>query len=192
MILRNYFETEFWEDVKRIELSRPNETILKNPEDFYLHKQAKFFGGKDWENYTKDISNITKKNEFVLSMFIISTIDFFIKNNTELYTTIKQKYDPPKLGWCGLGPHFEHPFKIFQIINNYYPNSIFDRKEEIKDLFNKIFSEYDSLNFDAFKKLVTNNMLNIPERFNDPVYFIFLNEVQEQSWNEIMVSILND
>ena len=192
MRLINYFKNEFWKDIKQIDLFRPNEVILQNPEEFFLHKEVRFFGGRDWENYSNDITKIEKKEEFILSLFIISTIDYFIKNNIELYSTIKQKYDPPKLGWCGYGPHFEHPFKIYQIIKNNHNNSMSKRNIEILQLFNQIIQEHEGLNINNFKQIIINNIYNIPERFNDPVFFIFLNNEQQKSWTEEITSILTE
>ena len=52
------------------------------------------------------------KEHFILTLFILSLIDFSIFTNVDLYTTIRQPYNPPKLGWSGYGAHFIHPFVI--------------------------------------------------------------------------------
>jgi len=191
MPLIDYFRNEFWNDIKKIELFQPSEVILQNPGDFYLHSGVRFFGGSNWENYPNDILNIENEHEFILSLFIVSTIDYFIKNNINLYLNIRQKYDPPKLGWCGYGPHFEHPFKILNIICREQPHLLTERIVEIRDLFDEIIREHEALDSNVFKEIIINNEVSIPERFNDPVYFVFLNEAEVTIWNQNMSSLLN-
>jgi hypothetical protein len=192
MTLKDYFKNEFWNDIEKIELFQPNEVILQNPGDFNLHSGVRFFGGSNWENYPNDILNIENKDEFILSLFIVSTIDYFIKNNNERYLEIRQKYNPPKLGWCGYGPHFEHPFKILKIINTEQPDLLKVRFDEIQSLFDVIIEEHKALVSNVFKEIIINNEVSIPERFNDPVYFVFLNQAEVTSWNQYMSSLLSN
>jgi len=195
MLLTDYFRNKFWNDIEKIELFQPNEDILQNPGDFNLHSGVRFFGGRDWSNYQKDIEKIENKDEFILSLFIVSTIDYFIKNNNKLYLEIRKKYDPPKLGWCGYGPHFEHPFKILKIINTEHPDLLKIRIEDIRSLFDEIIQEHEALVsnvFKDFKEIIIKNEVSIPERFNDPVYFVFLNQAEVTSWNQYMSSLLSN
>lgn len=195
MNLKDYFYETFWQNVKLLPVSKPNATILRNPSTFFLHEGAVFFGSKDWETYNSDILNIPKetRDNFVLSLFVISTIDYFVKNNISLHKSIRPIYDPPKLGWCGYGPHFEHPFIIIKrhYVSDVLESDIMDRKEEIQDLFKAIISEYNGLNYDEFLYKIKNNQTEIPDEFNAPGFFEFLNDLEQKEWIDLMSKILN-
>jgi UDP:flavonoid glycosyltransferase YjiC (YdhE family) len=195
MKLKEYFETKFWEDVETIPTNKPNETILGDPNNFFVHKEILFFGGKDWESYNNDIELIDNENHenFIFSLLIISTIDYYIKNNIDLYKTIQQKFDPPKLGWSGFGPHFEHPYQIIKSWIDQQDQSydFLSRKDETKDLFEFIISKHPRINIQDFKNLIINNTLNIPEKFNLPVYFEFIENDRLPRWKEIISELMN-
>lgn len=195
MNLKTYFDNYFWNDLKLIPTSTPNKTILENPEEFFVHKQILFFGGHDWANYSEDITFIKmeKREKFIISLFVMSTIDYYIKNNIKLYSTVCQLYDPPKLGFCGYGAHFEHPFTILKkwIKNKEADYDLVSSKEEIKELFELIVSKYPGINIDDFREIVINNTMNIPQKFNHPVFFKFLDEENSYNWNKTVSSLLD-
>lgn len=195
MNLKNYFERYFWNDFKLIPTTRPNKTIIENCEQFFVHKQILFFGSKGWASYKEDIAliNNSKKEQFILTLFVISTIDFYIKNNINLYNTVFQIYDPPKLGFCGYGAHFEHPFTILKkwINNNGSDYDLLNGKEEIKELFEHIVSKYSGIIMDDFKNIIISNTTNIPDQFNHPVFFKFLDEENSYRWKKTVSNLLN-
>ena len=191
MNLINYFEQYFWKDLKSIPTSRPNNTLLENPEGFFVHKEILFYGGDNWDNYNDDITliGIGKREKFILTLFVISTIDYYIKNNIKLYSIVYQPYDPPKLGFCGYGPHFEHPFTILKkwIKNNEIDYDL----SNIKELFEYIVSKHPNIDIDDFKKLIINNITNIPNKFNHSVFFNFLDEKNLFNWKKTVSTLLN-
>jgi hypothetical protein len=139
MTLTDYFNEKFFEEIKKIPVTIPNEEIRSNPVLFNSHDGMAFFGGRDWENYTQDMENIDKGNEaeFMLCLLLLGTMDYAIKSNPEKYHNLARKYDAPMLGWTGLGPHFEHPSKL---LNAYLAHqgvweTLLQRKEETKELF---------------------------------------------------------
>ena len=194
MNLNTYFDNYFWNDLKLIPTISPNENILERPEDFFVHKQILFFGGPNWENYNQDIILIEsgKRENFIFSLFIISTIDYYIRNNINLYNTVLQLYDPPKLGYCGFGPHFYHPYTILKKwISNETDYDVQKRKEEIKGLFEFIVSKYPTINLDDFKELIINNITNIPHKFYHPIFFKFLDAKSLSKWKKTVSTLLN-
>lgn len=194
MNLKNYFEIHFWNDFKSIPTTTPNKTILESPEDFFVHNQILFFGGEEWGNYNEDIALIgsEKRENFVSSLFIISTIDYYIKNNINLYSSVYQLYDPPKLGFCGYGPHFTHPYTILKkwACNQNQNYNFLKRKEEVKELFEFIMLKYH-INVDDFKNIIISNTLNIPQKFNHPVFFEFLDFENARNWKKTVSNLLN-
>lgn len=194
MHLRDYFENEFWNDIRLIPVLKPNETILNNPSSFFLHPQILFFGGDKWETYSNDILRITedKRENFINALLVISTIDYFIKNNIDLYRTIRQIYDPPKLGRSGFGPHFEHPYHIIKKHYNNNIDSLIESKNEIQDLFYQIINQHEKLDSSSFIISIIENKTEIPEEFNKPVYFNFLIEDEKKEWSTLMAELLCD
>jgi hypothetical protein len=189
MELTEYFENNFWQNLSLIPTNKPNDTILENPNDFYLDINDTFFGDREWGNYDSDISGIHQEqmDDFVLCLFVSLTMDYYIKIN---YIRPELNYIKPlpKLGWSGYGPHFEHPLLILlKHFENLDLDSIFlNRKEEILDLMIYFVRKYTLHDFDEVSNLIKNDISDIPTKFNHPVFFEFLTPNEEEIWFRLM------
>lgn len=192
MNLVDFFKLEFQYLFKKFSIENPNETIIQHPSKFYLNSQDQFFGGKDWQNYESDISNVSieKREDFILCLFAALTVDYYYTNNYN-NAFLENRVPIPKFGWCGYGPHFEHPLII---LRKHFGNDISEiiiskRKEEIIDLLTNLIHNYTNENARGFSELIKNNITNIPSQFNDSVYFEFLNETELECWKKHMTLI---
>lgn len=186
MDLKDYYHKLFNTDINQLHTVTPNDVILEHAEEFFVHKEIKFFGGKDWEGFDADTNGIDHLEEFLITLFIMSTVDYFIKNNLELYKKIYQKHDYPKLGWSGYGPHFEHPYKIYSKRKEVF-NELHRRKVEIVPLFKEIIKDYNGLYYESFITKVINNETNSIDQYGG--FLELLNESEEKVWKDNMEMI---
>ena len=109
--MNEYFYQEFPEHLKLIGFKRPNQTVLDVEQDISLI----FFGGKDWENVSADLSCIpkNKRPQFILSLVMIALTDQCLFTYfSESYPKWRKQTGFPKFGWSGFGPHNENPLKL--------------------------------------------------------------------------------
>jgi hypothetical protein len=195
----DYFKSKFWNDIETIDTYRPNEVILNEPDNFFVHKEIKFYGGEDWESYSNDISEVppASRIEFLLCLLTISTFDYYIKNNLQLYTTVRQVYDPPKLGWCGFGPHFEHPYKILKKVleSELSKEELIEKKGSINEVLNFIIEQHSSIDSSDFKSIITNNQKNFSsaphENWTDD-WNVKIEENDIKNWKRIIGKLINN
>jgi hypothetical protein len=195
MKLTDYFKFEFDHNIGKIPRVKPNETILQKPSNFYLNSKDTFFGGKDWQNYETDISNIPveTREDFILCLFTVSMVDYYYTNNYNNAFS-EHRFPIPKFGWCGYGPHFEHPLglltKHFGDVG--IETIISSRSEEIKNLTSLLICEFTLKDELEFLIILKNNITNIPVQFNDPIFFEFLMQHEIEIWKKIMKKIILD
>ena len=192
MKLTDFFKFEFDHFMGKIPTDKPNETILQNPSNFYLNSKDTFFGGKDWQNYEFDISNIPVeiREDFILCLFTVSFVDYYYTNNYRIAFS-EHKFPIPKFGWCGYGPHFEHPLGL--LIKHFGSDGletlISSRSEEIKNLTSHLICDMTEIDEIEFLTILKNNITNIPVKFNDPVLFEFLTQNEMEIWKQIINKI---
>ncbi len=118
MEIQKYYKNQFMQDIKSINLEKPNQTVQNSPEHFGVDENTFFFGGKDWANLSKDIANVEKENRenFCLCLFSMVSIDLTLHTYfKEAYPAFRDKTNSIKFGWSGFGPHFESPSKLLSI-----------------------------------------------------------------------------
>ncbi len=125
-----------------------------------------------------------------MCLFSALTVDYYYTNNYN-NAFLENRVPIPKFGWCGYGPHFEHPLIILlkHFGNDISEIIISNRKEEIVDLLSNLIHNYTNVNATEFSELIKNNTTNIPSQFNDSVYFEFLNETELEYWKKYMTLI---
>jgi hypothetical protein len=195
MNLTEYFKQNFWMDIAKIPTERPNKIILENPEGFFVHKEILFFGGGDWKSYETDISLIDEnsREDFIFSLLMSSTIDYYYKNNRNK-DDIDLKYDVPKLGNCGYGPRFEHPYVVIKkwISKQDLEYDLYYRKEETKELFKNILLQHSWIDETRIKKQIIENRLIIPEIKEILYFFELLEDDNIPVWEKMISQLINN
>ena len=195
MTLSLYYQTNFLEDLALIPTVKPVEQLIERSEEFFIYQSIRFFGGKDFRSFYDDISFINKLNQenFIFTLLVSTTVNYYIKNNINILGYLKFDYNLPVLGYCGIFPHFEHPYKIIQQWANFKDSNydLFARKEEIKLIFEFISLEYLEINLEEFKNLIINNLISVPDNFNEGIFFEFLNDDDSMKWKEIISTLIN-
>lgn len=188
MLLETYFRNNFQDDLQKLNLEYPNDVILEKPLDFFVDPDTSFFGGKNWSNYEHDTNEIEHIEEFLISLFTLSTVNYFIKNNSQLNVTQPEILRTPSLGWCGYGPHYEHPLKIFTNNFSLFFNLI-NRKDEIVALFKDIVKKLSSKDKDLLKEKIKNNSIDSKDKYE--AFLELLAPEEEEYWKSKMRSIFS-
>ena len=109
--MQGYFYGRFSSQLRLLEFKQPN----KVERDFRGDEALVVFGGRDWANVGKDLSQIPVQDRarFVLSLFMIVLTDqcLYARWN-EAYAAWQRQTSYPKFGWSGFGLHNENPLKI--------------------------------------------------------------------------------
>ena len=109
--MRDYFYGRFQSQIQLLEFKQPNEIVR----DFLGNDALAVFGGRDWENVTKDLLLIPAEDRarFVLCLFMMVLIDQCLYARwRDAYKTWEEKTNYPKFGSLGFGVNNENPFKI--------------------------------------------------------------------------------
>lgn len=116
MTLLKYSQAQFFNDLKSLQFSKPNDIILKhNP---YFNERTVFFGGRVWSNFNQDINHVSDKNKgfFCICLFSMVSADQNIYAHfPNLINEWSRQFQYPKFGWCGFGEHFEKVKFLLQI-----------------------------------------------------------------------------
>jgi len=192
MKVQEYRKNEFPGDLRKLEFQRPNSVILNNPESFRTDSNTIYFGGRDWENITNDISNIEKNNReyFFLCLFTITIIDLtMFTYYKESYETFRRLTMYPKFGWSGFGPHYENPKKLLLIPEN---EGLLNRKkieEYIDDYIDLLIDECNSFfgikipeitTKDFISKIVHDNEFQITDKDSNSVFEMVYTKIKEK------------
>lgn len=116
MTLNKYAKQQFLHDLNTLKSERPNSTILEV--DGRADSETGFFGGKEWEHYNINISNIDIPNRkyFCLCLFaMVSADQNMFANHNEHYHNFRKMFTYPKFGWAGFGMHFEKPSFLLSV-----------------------------------------------------------------------------
>lgn len=116
MTLNKYAKQQFLHDLNTLKSERPNSTILEV--DARADSETRFFGGKEWEHYNLNISNIDIPNRkyFCLCLFaMVSADQNMFANHNEHYHNFRKMFIYPKFGWAGFGMHFEKPSFLLSV-----------------------------------------------------------------------------
>jgi len=116
MTLLQYSKTQFFNDLKLLQFSKPNDIILKhNP---YFNERTVFFGGREWSNFNQDINHVsdTNKGYFCICLFSMVSADQNIQRHfTNLIDRWDEKFKYPKFGDNGFGRPNEKVKYLLQI-----------------------------------------------------------------------------
>ena len=58
MDINDYLKMKFSEDYVKLNFTRPNTTILRNPSLFKIDHNTIYFGGRNWDNIQNDIIQV--------------------------------------------------------------------------------------------------------------------------------------
>lgn len=114
--LNKYAKQQFLNDINTLKLERPNFLILKA--DDRADSNTRFFGGKEWEHYNLNISNVELSNRkyFCLCLFAMVCADQnMFANHNKHYYEFRKTFTYPKFGWTGFGMHFEKPSFLLSV-----------------------------------------------------------------------------
>lgn len=118
MKLNEYLQTQFPKDLNTLKYEKPNPAIKSSPDLFRIDNNTIYFGGPEWKNIGRDISNIDTNNleYFFICLFTITIIDLTIFTYyNDRYEVFRSKTMYPKFGWSSFGPHYENPKKLLLI-----------------------------------------------------------------------------
>lgn len=120
--LLDYYNNQFENDLKKLVITKPNDTILSLADFFNIDEKTVFWGDRDWGNIENDLKEISQANQeaFLLCLFSITLIDHTLFKELEgsksiFYTDFRNVTAYPKFGWLGSSPNFENPKKIVTI-----------------------------------------------------------------------------
>ena len=156
--MRDYFYNTFPSRLRLLEFRRPNQIVR---EHIMRDDSVVFFGGRDWESVSDDLSQISEEDRpyFILSLFMVVLTDQCLYTyQPNSYRVWRQKTNFPKFGWSGFGPHNENPLKILWaperehavIINdvlNLIPHFVTFMLEETRNFFSRNLPEVDPLDY---------------------------------------------
>jgi len=165
MKVSTYFESyvtkDFQKHLRYLIYQKPNQVIRQNAADFGVDEQTIFFGGHNWQNYKRDISDIPldQKELFIISLFTIVVIDLNMHAHfREYYPVFRRKTMYPKFGWSGFGIHIVKPKKLLSIP--------VDQENLTFAGFDEHSTYYADYFFDSFDRFFTMNNIPItPEQF---------------------------
>ena len=107
--LREYYLHHFYNDLRMIEQKKANELCRKKHNDPNLT----FWGGREWQNCEKDLSQVDDKEKFILFLFLMHTTDIIMHSEfREHYQIYRDNTKTPKFAWEGYCCCFENPYYI--------------------------------------------------------------------------------